>query len=72
MTIDELFALREQIHEVLVAKLKAKRGELERRSQQINRQVRLLEAVKPGPLGLLLSLGSCDCVSKLLPLVSNL
>jgi hypothetical protein len=72
VTIDELFALREQIHEVLIAKLKAKRGELELRSQQVNRQVRLLETVKHGPLGLLISFGSCDCVSKLLPLVSNL
>ena len=72
MTIDQLFALRERIQEVLVAKLKDRRSELERRSQRINRQSSLLETVKPGALGLLLSFGSCDCVSGLLPLVSHL
>ena len=33
MTIDELFALREQMQEILSTKLKAKRAELERRLQ---------------------------------------
>ena len=32
MAIDKLFALREQMQEVLSAKLKAKKGELERRT----------------------------------------
>ena len=36
MTIDELFAMREQMQEVLSAKLKAKKGELERRLQILN------------------------------------
>jgi hypothetical protein len=33
MTIDELFALREQMQEILSTKLKAKKAELERRLQ---------------------------------------
>jgi len=36
MTIDDLFALREQMQEVLNAKLEAKKVELERRLQQLN------------------------------------
>jgi hypothetical protein len=36
MTIDELFALREQMMAVLSAKLIAKRAALERRLQQLN------------------------------------
>jgi hypothetical protein len=44
MTVDELFALRE----VLSAKLKAKKVELKRRSQQLNQQSKLIETVKPG------------------------
>jgi hypothetical protein len=36
MTIDELFALREQMQEVLSAKLKAKEAALERRLQSLN------------------------------------
>jgi hypothetical protein len=35
MTIDELFVLREQVHEILSEKLKAKRAELERRLQAL-------------------------------------
>ena len=31
MTIDDLFVLREQVHEILRQRLKAKRDELERR-----------------------------------------
>ena len=36
MTIDELFALREQMQEVLTAKLLAKKVTLERRLQTLN------------------------------------
>jgi hypothetical protein len=36
MTIDELFALREQMQALLSAKLKAKKLELERRLQTLN------------------------------------
>ena len=72
MTIDDLFALREQMQEVLSAKLKAKKVELERRLQQLNQQSKLIETVKPGLTGLLMSLGHCGCAWKLLPLVSNL
>ena len=72
MTIDDLFALREQMHEVLSATLKAKKLELERRLQQLNQQSKLIETVKPGLQGLLLSFGHCGCAWKLLPLVSNL
>ena len=35
MTIDDLFALREQVHEILRERLKAKREELERRLQAL-------------------------------------
>jgi len=38
MTVDELFALREQMQEILSAKLKAKKADLERRLQILNRQ----------------------------------
>lgn len=48
MTIDDLFALREQMHDVLSAKLKAKKVELERRLKQLNQQSKLIETVKPG------------------------
>ena len=36
MTIDQLFALRELMEEVLSAKLKAKKAELESRLQMLN------------------------------------
>jgi hypothetical protein len=36
MTIDELFVLREQMQEVLSARLKAKKVELKRRLQALN------------------------------------
>jgi len=72
MTIDDLFALREQMQEVLSAKLKAKKVELERRLQQLNQQSKLIETVKPGLSGLMLSFGHCGCAWKFLPLVSNL
>ena len=38
MTVDELFALREQMQEVLSDKLRAKKAELERRLQILNQQ----------------------------------
>ena len=72
MTVDELFALHEQMAVVLRARLVAKKGALERRLQQLNQQSKLIETVKPGLTGLLMSLGHCGCAWKLLPLVSNL
>ena len=65
-------ALREQMQEVLGAKLKAKKVDLERRLQALNQQSKLIETMKPGLQGLLLTFGHCGCVWKLLPLVSNL
>ena len=47
MTIDELFALREHMQEVLSARLKAKKVEIERRLQQLSQQSK---AVKPDGL----------------------
>ena len=38
MTVDELFALREQMQEVLSIKLRAQKAELERRLQILNQQ----------------------------------
>jgi hypothetical protein len=38
MTVDELFALREQMQEVLSIKLRAQKAELERRLQMLNQQ----------------------------------
>jgi hypothetical protein len=72
MTIDELFALREQMQEVLSATLKAKKVELERRAQALNQQSRLMEKVKSGLPGLLMILGHDGCAWTLLPLVSSL
>jgi hypothetical protein len=46
MTIDELFALREQMQEVLGAKLKAKKIELERRLQTLNQPSSDVEPTK--------------------------
>lgn len=43
MTIDELFAVREQMEEVLSAELKAKKAMLERRLRQLGEQSKLLE-----------------------------
>ena len=57
------------MQEVLSAKLKAKKVDLERRLQA---QSKLIEKMKPGLQGLLLTFGHCGCVWKLLPLVSNL
>jgi hypothetical protein len=48
MTIDEMFALREQMAAVLSTKLVAKKALLERRLQQLNQQSRILVTVKPG------------------------
>jgi hypothetical protein len=47
MTIDELFALREQMQDVLGAKLKVKKVELEHRLQTLNRPSSGVEATKP-------------------------
>jgi len=47
-TIDELFALREQMQDVLSAKLKAKKVELERRLRIINQRSSDVGLVKPG------------------------
>jgi hypothetical protein len=47
MTVDELFALREQMQEVLSAKLKVKKAALERRLQSLNQLSNDVEATKP-------------------------
>jgi hypothetical protein len=47
MTIDELFALREQMQEVLTAKLLAKKATLERRLQTLNELSSDASAAKP-------------------------
>lgn len=48
MSIDELFALREQMQKMLSAKLKARKVELERRLQQLNRQSSAFQTAKRG------------------------
>ena len=72
MTIDELFALREQMVAALSAKLVAKKAVIERRLQQLNQQSNLVETVKLGLPTPLMAFGHCGFVWKLLPLVSNL
>ena len=47
MTVDDLFVLREQMQEVLSAKLKAKKAALERRLQSLNQLSNDIEATKP-------------------------
>ena len=47
MTVDELFALREQMQEVLSAKLKVKKAALERRLQSLNQLSNDIEPTKP-------------------------
>ena len=71
-TTDDLFALHEQIGAVLREKLIAKKTALERRLQILNQQSKVLETVKPGPLGLLFADGNCGCAWKLLPLAQAL
>ena len=73
MTADELFALRELMHEVLSAKL-GLRGTAARedRLQDIKRQSKLLEAIKPTLQTLLVPFGQGGCAWLLLPLVSSL
>jgi hypothetical protein len=46
MTIDDLFVLREQVHEILRQKLKAKRAELERRLQALVPSMTDVESTK--------------------------
>jgi hypothetical protein len=53
MTIDELFALREEMQEILSAKLKAKKAELEHRLKMLNREPSNLQLAKSGPTGLI-------------------
>jgi len=47
MTVDELFALREQMQEILSAKLQAKKADIDRRLKIINRQSCSLAEAKP-------------------------
>ena len=47
MTIDDLFALRERMQEVLAAKLLAKKATLERRLQQLSQQSKMVKAGLP-------------------------
>ena len=49
MTIDELFALREQMQEALSAKLTAKKVELERRVEILNQQSISVGTATPRP-----------------------
>ena len=49
MTIDELFALREQMQEALSAKLTAKKVELERRVEILNQQSISVGTTMPRP-----------------------
>jgi len=52
MAIEDLFALHEQMVNVLKAKLFARNTELERRLLMLGRQPKLLGTVKSSPLGL--------------------
>ncbi|HMM88248.1 hypothetical protein [Bradyrhizobium sp.] len=72
MSTDDLFALHEQMVAVLRSRLATKKVALERRLQQLNQQSKLMETVKPGPWGLLMTLGHFGCAWKLLPFLSNL
>lgn len=47
MTVDELFALREQMREVLSIKLNTKKAALERRLQSLNQLSNNNETTKP-------------------------
>jgi hypothetical protein len=72
MTIDELFALREQMQEILSARLKAKKTEIERRLQQLNQRSKAGKLpdglstllVTFGPVGYCLE-ASANCISAL-------
>jgi hypothetical protein len=47
MTVDELIALREQMQEILSARLKMKKSDLDRRLQILDRQSSNVAAAKP-------------------------
>jgi hypothetical protein len=53
--------------EVLRAKLKAKKVDLERHLQQLNQQSKLIETVKSGLPGVLMTFGHCGLAWTLLP-----
>lgn len=72
MTIDELFVLREQMHELLSAKLTAKKLQLEQRLHALNQRSKVLGTVEPSVQKLLVMFGHCGCAWKLLPLLSSL
>ena len=46
MTIDELFALREQMQEILSARLKARKVELESQLQTLSQRSSVIKAAK--------------------------
>jgi hypothetical protein len=50
MTIDDLLALREQVQEILTAKLKARQAELERRLRALGYPPTRVDPVKSGRL----------------------
>jgi len=72
MTIDDLFALREQMQEVLSTKLLARKAAIELRLQQLNRRSRVMKTVRPDLQKLVMTFGCYGCAWTLLPLVSNL
>ena len=72
MTIDDLFALHEQMVAVLRERLVAKKAALEGRLQKLNQQSKVLETVKLGLGKPLLAFGHCGWAWTLLPLLSNL
>jgi hypothetical protein len=72
MTIDDLFALREQMREILSTKLLARKAAIEFRLQQLNRRPRVMKTVRPDLQKLVVTFGYYGCAWTLLPLVSNL
>jgi hypothetical protein len=49
MTVDEVFALREQMQEILSPKLTARKAASERRLQMFNQQSSSVAAANPSP-----------------------
>ncbi len=70
MEIDDLFELHEQMQEVLLGKLKAKKVELESRLRTLTQRSKRME--KFSLPGLVVTVGHFGLAWQFLPLVSNL
>ncbi|MFG3593916.1 hypothetical protein [Bradyrhizobium sp. RDI18] len=72
MTTDDLFALREQMHDVLSAKLTAKKDRARTSAETTQSAVKTNPDGESCPARVLMTFGQCGLAWTLLPLVSIL